>query len=282
MGDVGGRLRSREPELEDAQAREAPRRGGQTRALLERLEQLAEAQIIPRLARADAGPRPRAEGAVLAEEIGRLCHLVLGPDEAPAAEMVTALRARGLSAERVYFDLLAPVARRLGDFWEDDRCDFTQVTVGVWRLERLMRELSPAFRSECEAQPRGHVILLMPTPGEQHTFGLHMIAECFRRAAWQVEEEVPAAPADAAALAARRSYDVAGFTLGSDRGVDALARSISLVRRASANRGICIMVGGAVFEAQPGLVTRVGADTLARNGAQAVQHAGMLIGSSAA
>ena len=31
-------------------------------------------------------------------------------------------------------------ARVLGELWEDDRCDFTDVTVGVGRLQQLLRE----------------------------------------------------------------------------------------------------------------------------------------------
>lgn len=286
QGDFGSRLL--EDGTSDGRAGERAQIAARARMLLGRLEELAESQIIPRLARADAAPPPRVEAPgcslVLEEDVTRLCHMVMSADadaERKAEALVDAMRHRGLPAERLFFELLGPVARLLGRYWEEDRCDFTQVTVGVWRLERIMRGLAPAFRGERDVRLRGRAILLMPTPGEQHTFGLHLVAECFRRAGWQVDEELPPNPAAAGACAGRRAYDVAGFTLGSDRGVDALARAISLVRRASLNRDICIIVGGALFEAQPGLVTRVGADSLARDGARAVEHAEMLMGSVA-
>ena len=58
--------------------------------------------------------------------------------------------ARGLSVERVYLDLLGPTAQYLGLLWEQDLCDFTDVTVGLGRLQRVMRELSPAFGKSVE------------------------------------------------------------------------------------------------------------------------------------
>ena len=60
---------------------------------------------------------------------------------------------RGASVETLYLDLLAPTARHLGDLWDADVCDFTEVTVGLGRLQQVLHELSPAFQSEI-AQPR--------------------------------------------------------------------------------------------------------------------------------
>ena len=47
----------------------------------------------------------------------------------------------GLSAEDVLFDVLTPVARRLGEDWVQDVRDFTDVTVGVGTLQHVMRSL---------------------------------------------------------------------------------------------------------------------------------------------
>ena len=47
-------------------------------------------------------------------------------------------------------DLLAPAARLLGEYWEDDRCDFVDVTMGLWRLQEVVHEIAaraPADRA---------------------------------------------------------------------------------------------------------------------------------------
>ena len=72
----------------------------------------------------------------------------------PAARTyVEALRAQGVSLESLYLDLLAGAARRLGEWWASDLCDFADVTVGVGRLQQILRELSPEFRAELECAP---------------------------------------------------------------------------------------------------------------------------------
>ena len=47
------------------------------------------------------------------------------------AATAAGLRGRGVSVEALYVHLLAPAARHLGELWEDDRCHFADVTVGM-------------------------------------------------------------------------------------------------------------------------------------------------------
>ncbi|NJK90043.1 MAG: cobalamin B12-binding domain-containing protein [Myxococcales bacterium] len=86
----------------------------------------------------------------------------------------------------IFLDLLAPVARLLGDLWLIDLCTFTDVTIGLSRLQQLVRELAPAFEDGHDLRGFGHRALLAPAPGEQHTFGMHLVEEFLRRAGWDV------------------------------------------------------------------------------------------------
>ena len=78
--------------------------------------------------------------------------------------------------------------------WDADLCDFTQVTIGLWRLQQLMYELSPAFQDDAQRGVQIHRAMLVlvpvpvpvPVPGSQHTLGLLRVAEFFRRAGWGV------------------------------------------------------------------------------------------------
>jgi methanogenic corrinoid protein MtbC1 len=251
----------------------------------ERLAQLAqtiETEIIPRLmlARwaAPAAPAVRGDARTIGtEEVAELARLVLAHDAVVAAAYVEAMRTQGASLESLYLELLAPAARRLGELWEADLCDFSEVTLGLGRLQQVLRELGPAFRNEAARPENGRRALLAPTPGEQHTFGLVMVAEFFLRAGWDVCTGASNANRDLPALVRGDWFDVVGLSLGSERRLDALATCIRSIRRASRNHSIGVMVGGPVFAQHPEYVSLVGADATALDGQQALLQAENLL-----
>jgi MerR family transcriptional regulator, light-induced transcriptional regulator len=192
---------------------------------------------------------------------------------ANAAAYVDALRARGTTVDTLLLDLLAPTARRLGDLWVEDLCDFTEVTIGLWRLEQLLRRLGSTDEAMVEAPQTGRRALLLPAPGEQHTFGLAVVADFLRRSGWEVSSSTRSGRHDLTATVRRASFDMVGFSLSCENRLDLLAKSITVVRRASRNPSVGIMVGGHVFNEHPELVARVGAEATAANGHAAVLQA---------
>ncbi len=255
-----------------------------------RMSQLArtiEQEIIPRLMlahrtateplRPPAGPGC----AISADDVRQFAKLVLSHEEDVAFATILTLRARHVSVEKIYLDLLAPTARYLGELWDDDLCNFTDVTVGLGRLQRVLRELSPALGRSVEHPAQGRRVLLLPSPGEQHTFGLVMVAEFFRRAGWDVTGGAWVAGADAVALVTAEWFDVIGFSLGAEVHLPQLAASIAAVRQAACNQDIAILVGGPLFGVHPEFVGQVGADGMTIDGREAPSLAeGLIVGRS--
>jgi methanogenic corrinoid protein MtbC1 len=257
-----------------------------------RFAQLARAieqEIIPRLMLAHRVAPERANDAAAAlrlapaaEAIGprdvvHFAKLVLCPDDDMALSFIATLRSRGAGIERVYLDLLAPTARYLGDLWSQDLCSFTDVTLAVGRLQRVLRELSPSFGSTVDQPADGRRVLLLPGPGEQHTFGLVMVAEFFRRADWDVTGGAWCAGADAPKMVRTEWFDVLGFSLAAEVNLPALGECIRASRHAACNRQLAIMVGGPMFTAHPEYVGQVGADGMAADGSKAPSLAESLI-----
>ena len=241
-----------------------------------------ETEIIPRLVQAHRAAvvtpevalpavRPRA-GAV--EE---LAQIILDNRAGMAAGHIDALRADGVPLDTIYLDVLTPAARLLGEMWDADLCDFTQVTIGLWRLQQLMYELSPSFQDDAQRGVQIHRAMLVPVPGSQHTLGLLMVAEFFRRAGWGVWGDPAAAEADLVEAAQSSWFDVVGFSVGAVSQLSNLKAAITAIRRASLNPGIVVMVGGPVFLDTPALVGEVGADATAADAALAVETAASLI-----
>ena len=245
-----------------------------------RLLRTVEGEIIPRLvlagraARQESAPT-RKQTAPTAADVDELARLLLQHDGAVAKAYVDTVRQRGAGLEALCLELLAPAARRLGDLWDDDLCTFMQVTVGLCRLHGVLRELNPSFRTPGFADSRDHGrrALLMPTPGEQHTFGLLMVGEFMRRAGWEVWTDFPGTQRELTAIVSGHWFAVAGLSLGSELRLDHLTAAIKALRRESRNPSIGIIVGGPIFIKNPEYVGRVGADTMAADARQATERA---------
>lgn len=237
-----------------------------------------ESEIIPRLVlsrrgAAEVTPVRQPLGWIPGDDvIAEFAELVASQDVAAASTRIEAFRSKGITVETLYLELLAPTARYLGELWDSDIADFNAVTLGCSRLQQLLHELSPAFVHEIDHHEHRRRVLLVPVPGEQHTFGVYMVAEFFRRAGWDVwSGSMP--NRELAELVSNEAFTLVGFSVSADDRLDALASSIRAVRRASCNRGVGVLVGGPVFVGHPELVTLVGADATAADARQATHQA---------
>ncbi len=247
---------------------------------LSRLVDTIERDIIPRLVRAHAPAAGEGEGEHLPSraEVLAFTQHVMERDDTGIQQQLATLRNRGVSVESLYVHLLAPAARHLGELWEDDRCHFADVTVGMGRLQQIMRSLSTAFGTEIDAPAGGRRALLMPAPGEQHTFGLSMVAEFFARAGWEVVGVMDPQAAGFEERVKEEWFDLVGISAGSSTRLDSMLSCISKVRRLSHNRAVAVMVGGPLFTTHPELVEQLGADGVATDGQHAPALAERLLG----
>lgn len=280
------REREREAGAGAAQARSPGSAYRDRRA--ECLARVIEAEIIPRLMMVHNAPRGAATlpavdvSAPGPDLVAEFADLILANNVDSVAARVQGLRDRGMRLESVYLDLLAPTAKHLGALWEADQCDFTTVTLGLWRLQELMHRLSSSFQIEPPAtrkRPPGQRFraLLIPAPGEQHRFGILMVSEFFRRACWEVEGDPPATEEQLISTVRNQWFDIAGLSVSGDLRIDALKSAVAAVRKSSCNPNVGIMVGGQIFLQRPELVAQVGADLTAADGREAVTRAERLV-----
>jgi methanogenic corrinoid protein MtbC1 len=155
------------------------------------------------------------------------------------------------------------------------------VTLGLSRLQGLLRTLQPGLTPESELFLPARRILLLPAPGEQHTLGLVVVEEFFRGAGWEVSGGPGVSGSDAGDLVRAGPYDVVGLSLACETRLESLALCIRRVRKASCNKDVRVMVGGNIFVERPELATLIGADTTARDGRAAVSAAENLLGLTA-
>lgn len=246
------------------------------------LTQAIEAEIIPRLVLAhQPAPAGRFAHATTARpnksEVAELARLAMTGDASAVSAYVGTVGARGVALESIYLELIAPAARRMGELWEMDKCDFTTVTIGTGHLQQLISQLTGTCPIKINYGCKQKKAVFAPTRGEQHTLGLVMVAELFTHAGWDVCGGFPRASNDLNALVHDEWFDLIGLSVGSEVQLDLLREDVRSSRRASLNRAVVVMVGGPVFVAHPELAEQVGADATAVDGWQALAKAERMV-----
>jgi methanogenic corrinoid protein MtbC1 len=198
-----------------------------------------------------------------ADEVVAFTKAILLQDSTVANEQIAKLRSHGLTLDAVYLYLLTPAARYLGELWESDACSFTEVTLGMWRIQQLMYDLSPVFhanRKPLVTPGKQRRILIATLPGSQHSFGLSMLSEFFRSEGWTVLA-IPA-PDQRELLEAlvNNWLDVFALSISLDSELDNAKNIIEFARKRSCNPEISVIVGGPLFINNPELAELVGAD----------------------
>jgi methanogenic corrinoid protein MtbC1 len=263
---------------ERAEPRKTGRPMGAPAGLLARA---VEDEIIPLLVRAHGahGQPPSKGPGISADEVERLTAQLLHEDDLALHETIERLRQRGVSVQTLFLDLLTPAARRLGEFWTCDSCTFTDVTVAMGRLQQLLRANSSAFglNNISEGRAAERRVLLLPCPGEQHTFGLSIVAEFFYRAGWDVTTSFMQPSASLNQLVERQWFDAVGLSLGDVTGMNRLNDCVRQIRRASLNPQVSILAGGSVFLLNPALAEATTADAVVLQADQAPEVAARLL-----
>jgi MerR family transcriptional regulator, light-induced transcriptional regulator len=242
------------------------------------LSRIVELEIIPRLmmmhsAQPLAERQPLPLMALTVDHVHTLARLAAEGDADSASSYVRALLDAGAAPEQVFLDLLAPCARWLGELWESDRYDFSQVTIGLWRLQRVLHEQGSRFNPLARPVADSHRALLAAVPGAQHTFGVVMAAEFFSRAGWDVDCEPKATWAELQARLSGHWFDMFGLSIATTDSVAHVASAILDMRECSANPQVFVMVGGPMAAQMPELAALCGADSMASEAISAVQAA---------
>ena len=243
---------------------------------------LVEAEIIPRLMSAHRDPCHKSAGAtdITRDEIVAFTQALLAQDVAAANVLVAELREVGYTIDAIYLKLLAPSARYLGELWEADTCNFSEVTLCLWRIQTMLYDLSPAFQSDAmlrAAAPIERRILIANLPGHQHTLGVSMLSEFFRREGWVTLTIPSPQPREIQDSLSVDWFDVLALSAGTDREIEDLQKTIEAARKTSRNPRLAIMVGGALLLRRPELVSIVGADGTAHDANSALTMAANLV-----
>jgi MerR family transcriptional regulator, light-induced transcriptional regulator len=184
-------------------------------------------------------------------------------DPAAAIDYVRHLMSNGVSFQDILLDLMAPAARVLGERWEEDKASFVEVALGVARMHRILREFDGVPSYLWSNAGFGRHALLLPAPGEMHSFGLRLVQEFLLRESWTVTNKPVENVAQLGQIVADQHFDIVGLSLSGETMVEPFLEAIGTIRKQSKNRVVRIIVGGHLFVERPELIETCGSDAYA-------------------
>lgn len=213
------------------------------------------------------------------EDIRRLAQASMISREACTLQVLEWQRG-GLALDAIYLKGLGPAARLLGHWWSTDEIDFAMCTIGCANLQRLLHDFASEFLLTDPYEPTGQSLLLLTEPGAQHTLGLVMLCQFFKRAGWDVTVGMPVDLADFKRLFRSDWFDAVGVSISTDQHLITLERLLPALKATSLNQDMHLFVGGPrvcagprpaqwhgaewIAEDAPGTVHRVSASLLHR------------------
>lgn len=222
---------------------------------------IIENVIVPRLLMSHKQTGPdRQNFAITDNSVHEFISLTMGESPDAPVDFVTDLLGRGVPFQNVLLDLMAPAARELGSRWVHDNTSFLEVTLGVARMHRILREFDGIPAHMWSNEGEGRHALLLPAPGENHTFGLRLVQEFLLRESWSVTNHPVEHANELASLVSSEHYDVIGLSLSGETLIDSFLTSMVSIRKNSRNPNVKIIVGGHIFAERPELLEQSGAD----------------------
>lgn len=172
---------------------------------------------------------------------------------------ISSALAMGQSAEQIADVYLPALARHLGQGWCEDQVSFAKVTIGVSRLQSMLRLLGPEWNADLTGLPAAESILVATPPRCYHTFGALLLTGQLRRRGYSVKLILDADGPLIADLVQRSSFG-AIFLSGTESGMLESLRKIVDFVGSELPDAPPIVLGGAILDAEPEAGRLTGAD----------------------
>lgn len=193
------------------------------------------------------------------EDLKALCYAFVSDDAKAGAAIISGLRADGVMPEDIYLKQLAAAARMLGDMWVNDEMTFSQVTVGTGRMFAIMRSMRHLFEPTIPVQDK--TAIFASVPGEDHTLGVHMAADMFRKDGWEISLKVGMDHDQLVTEIQQAPSGIVGLSISGEHSIEALSRLVVALHIACPH-AILLVSGSNVDEVQP-ILSLMGLDGVA-------------------
>lgn len=229
------------------------------------LTEVIETQIIPRLVQAHRVSQSELDAStqglgISPKQLATFVALSKSSQATETTQFIDELLHQGITTDRIFLELIAPAARQLGQMWEQDLCDFTEVTCGLVRMHEITHRLGFEYQNGPQLGGDVQRIMLASAPGSQHFLGMTIVSDFFRKAGWDVVIEISLSEKELVHAVSNEWFDVIGISCATEAQLKTLPGLIRALKAASGNPEPGVLLGGPIFTVQAHDARRLGAD----------------------
>jgi len=190
------------------------------------------------------------------------------------ADLLRELKRARVSAAALADIYIPEAARRMGDAWQNDQMSWLDVSVGVGRMQSLLREIGMAWVAD-QAGDTGHGTVLLVVPDrEQHTLGPMVAMGQLRRFGVSVCLRIAPSHNELRSLLAARQFDGVLISIATKDKLESVAKTVQFMKSV-ASKPLPIVVGGAVTPNVEDLAACTGADLASNDICAALEALGL-------
>lgn len=157
--------------------------------------------------------------------------------------------ANGVRREDLADFYIPEISRQLGDEWCSDQLGFANVTIGVSRLQSMLRDLGPDWSGDKTASPDAPSIMLLVPQEVYHTLGAMVLSGQLRRKGLSVRMMIGARIEEVVDRISQTHYDAIFITASCGETLETLRRIVDVIRT-STDQTPPIVIGGSILEVE--------------------------------
>ena len=223
-----------------------------------------------------AAGKPSRETPV-SERLSALSDASISTDVSACHAVLTRLREEGIGAGDIIDTVIPAAARLLGDRWFRDEISFADVTIGTARLQESVRALAARDdsrgRKGSGGTPTRKVLLVLPR-GEDHSLGVIVLADQFRRLGYQVTVAVDRHPRQIVDLIQKDHFAMVGISVSGRRTLASAKDMVEKIRE-SVTRFVPVVLGGPYAMTNPESLSVTQADHVVVDAPTALKACGL-------
>lgn len=175
------------------------------------------------------------------------------------AEVLTEVKRARITLAAIADVYIPLAARRMGEAWHNDQMSWMEVSIGVGRLQSLLREIGTAWVAD-QAGDTGHGTVMFIVPDrEQHTLGPMVATGQLRRYGVSVCLRIAPTVNELRSLMGARRFDGVMISVSTRDKLESVAKTVQVLRT-MVTHPLPIIVGGAVMVAAEDIMAMTGAD----------------------
>jgi methanogenic corrinoid protein MtbC1 len=161
--------------------------------------------------------------------------------------LVGKMRRAGVSVEEITDLYIPAAARQMGDMWCEDQLSFATVTIGVARLQGLLRCINPCLGVEQGPDNSMPAVLVIVGADVFHTLGAMVLVAQMRRIGLSVTPMIGATTDQIGPALRRARYDAVLISASSGEALESLRKMVEQVKGSTATPPP-VVIGGTVIE----------------------------------